>query len=83
MEVSQQSATPAAPTQERPLVTFALFAYNQERFIREAVEGALAKTYSHLQIISAYNTWPPRSRSRFGDCRVGSRSVATSVNAMD
>jgi len=37
--------------EERPLVTFALFAYNQERFIREAVEGALAQTYSPLQVI--------------------------------
>lgn len=36
---------------ERPLVTFALFAYNQEKFICEAVEGALAQTYSPLQII--------------------------------
>ena len=35
----------------RPLVTFALFAYSQERFIREAVRGALAQTYSPLQII--------------------------------
>lgn len=39
------------PVEERPLVTFALFAYNQERFIREAVEGALAQTYTPLQII--------------------------------
>lgn len=39
------------PPEERPLVTFALFAYNQERFIREAVEGALSQTYSPLQII--------------------------------
>lgn len=36
---------------ERPLVTFALFAYNQERFIREAAEAALAQTYSPLQVI--------------------------------
>jgi glycosyltransferase involved in cell wall biosynthesis len=36
---------------ENPLVTFALFAYNQENFIREAVEGALAQTYSPLEII--------------------------------
>ena len=36
---------------EKPLVTFALFAYNQEKYIREAVEGALAQTYSPLQII--------------------------------
>jgi len=34
-----------------PLVTFAVFAYRQERFIREAVEGALAQTYARLEII--------------------------------
>lgn len=33
------------------LVTFALFAYNQERFIAEAVRCALAQTYSPLEII--------------------------------
>ena len=33
------------------LVTFALFAYNQERYIAEAVRGALAQTYSPLEII--------------------------------
>lgn len=38
-------------TPERPLVTFALFAYNQESFIREAVEGAFAQTYEPLEII--------------------------------
>ncbi len=36
---------------ERPLITFALFAYNQEQFIREAIEGAFAQTYSPLEII--------------------------------
>lgn len=35
----------------RPLVTFALFAYNQEKYIREAVEGALSQTYEPLEII--------------------------------
>lgn len=39
------------PTPERPLVTFALFAYNQEQYIREAVEGAFAQTYEPLEII--------------------------------
>lgn len=39
------------PLEERPLVTFALFAYNQEKFIREAVEGALSQTYEPLEII--------------------------------
>jgi len=36
---------------DRPLVTFAVFAYNQERFIRQAVEGAFAQTYSPLEIV--------------------------------
>lgn len=35
----------------RPLISFCVFAYNQEEFIREAVEGALAQTYSPLEII--------------------------------
>jgi glycosyltransferase involved in cell wall biosynthesis len=35
----------------KPLVTFVLGSYNQERFIREAVRGALAQTYSPLEII--------------------------------
>lgn len=34
-----------------PLISFCLFAYNQEKFIREAVEGAFAQTYSPLEII--------------------------------
>jgi hypothetical protein len=36
---------------DQPLVIFAQFAYNQEQFIREAVEGACAKTYEPLEII--------------------------------
>ena len=36
---------------EYPLVTFALFAYNQEKYIREAVEGALEQNYPNLEII--------------------------------
>jgi glycosyltransferase involved in cell wall biosynthesis len=39
------------PTPDRPLVTFALFAYNQEKYIREAVEGAFSQTYEPLEII--------------------------------
>jgi len=33
------------------LVTFALFAYNQEHFIRDAIRGALSQTYEPLEII--------------------------------
>jgi glycosyltransferase involved in cell wall biosynthesis len=34
-----------------PLVSFVLFAYNTEKYIREAVSGALSQTYSPLEII--------------------------------
>jgi glycosyltransferase involved in cell wall biosynthesis len=43
--------SPVTQLEERPLVTFALFAYNQEKYIREAVEGAFAQTYEPLEII--------------------------------
>ena len=36
---------------QRPLLTFAVAAFNQERFIREAVEAAFSQTYSPLEII--------------------------------
>lgn len=36
---------------DRPLITFALFAFNQEKYIREAIEGALSQTYEPLEII--------------------------------
>ena len=52
-EAEGRSGNPAPPavTEDRPLVTFALFTYNQEKYIREAVEGALAQDYSPLEII--------------------------------
>ena len=36
---------------EYPLVTLALFAYNQEKYIREAVESALQQDYAPLELI--------------------------------
>ena len=36
---------------EKPLVTFALFAYNQEKFITAAVKAVFAQTYQPLEII--------------------------------
>ena len=36
---------------ERPLISFVVLAYNQESFIREAIEGALTQTYSPLEIV--------------------------------
>ncbi len=35
----------------KPLITFVLLSYNQEQFIRDAIEGALSQTYSPLEII--------------------------------
>jgi glycosyltransferase involved in cell wall biosynthesis len=37
--------------QNNPLATFALLAYNQEKYIREAVESAFSQTYTPLEII--------------------------------
>ena len=34
-----------------PLVTFALFAYNQGQFIREAVQGAFSQDYPFMEIV--------------------------------
>ena len=36
---------------ESPLVTFCLIAYNQEQFIKEAIEGAFSQTYTRLEIV--------------------------------
>ncbi len=41
----------AAGTPERPLVSLLLLAYNQENYIGAAIEGALAQTYSPLEIL--------------------------------
>src|ERR1017187_4006697 len=46
---------------ERPVVSFVLLAYKQEQFIREAVEGALAQTYSPLEIILSDDCSPDRT----------------------
>ncbi|MEI8341515.1 MAG: glycosyltransferase [Verrucomicrobiota bacterium] len=35
----------------RPVITFVLLCYNQENFIRGAVEGALSQTYSPMQLV--------------------------------
>jgi glycosyltransferase involved in cell wall biosynthesis len=48
---SESSPNGTARTDTRPLVTFALFAYNQERYIREAVKGAFSQTYEPLEIV--------------------------------
>lgn len=38
-------------SEQRCLMTLVLTAYNQERYVREAVEGALSQTYEPLEVI--------------------------------
>jgi glycosyltransferase involved in cell wall biosynthesis len=40
-----------AVSMEKPLITFILFAYNQKHYVRDAIEGILAQTYSPLEVI--------------------------------
>ena len=42
--------SPAA-TPERPLVSLFITSYNQEDFVRDAIEGAFAQTYSPLELV--------------------------------
>ena len=41
----------AAQADQRPLVTLAVLAYQQEELVRQAIEAAFAQTYSPLEII--------------------------------
>ena len=45
----------------RPLVSFVVIAYKQERYIREAVRSALAQTYEPLEIILSDDCSPDRT----------------------
>jgi len=47
--------------QTRPLLTLAIASYRHESFIRAAVEGALAQTYSPLEIILSDDCSPDHS----------------------
>jgi hypothetical protein len=65
---------------ERPLVTFAIFAYNQERYIAETIAGAFAQNYSPLEIIisddvSTDGTWAAIKRE--ASCYQGPHQVRT------
>jgi glycosyltransferase involved in cell wall biosynthesis len=46
---------------EKPLVTFFVIAYKQEQFVRQAIEGAFAQTYSPLEIILSDDCSPDRT----------------------
>ncbi len=46
---------------ERPLISFVLLAYSQERFVAEAVQAALSQTYSPLEVILSDDCSPDRT----------------------
>ena len=46
---------------EKPLITFILLSYNQEHYIRDAVEGLFSQTYSPLEIILSDDCSPDRT----------------------
>jgi glycosyltransferase involved in cell wall biosynthesis len=52
---------PGSGSKSKPLLTFALFAYKQERFIQKAIEGAFSQTYSPLEIILSDDCSPDRT----------------------
>jgi len=52
---------------ERPLLTFFVCAYKQERFIREAVQAALDQTYSPLEIVLSDDCSPDRTFAIMGE----------------
>jgi hypothetical protein len=62
-----------------PLATFALFAYNQEQFIREAVEAALAQDYSPLELILSDDHSSDRTFSIMAEIVAGYRGPHTIV----
>jgi len=47
----EQEGCPVDESAKRPLISFVLFAFNQEHYIREALDASLAQTYSPLEII--------------------------------
>ena len=51
MDQSKELESVTGGADETPTATFIVFAYNQEKFIREAVEGAFAQTYGPLEIV--------------------------------
>lgn len=46
---------------DKPWVSFCIITYNQERFVRDAVEGALQQTYQPLEIVISDDASPDRT----------------------
>jgi len=73
----------ATETAERPLISFVLLAYNQEKYIREAIEGAFSQSYSPLEIILSDDCSTDRTFeiiSEMADSYTGPHQLVTSRN---
>lgn len=60
-----------AGTENLPLITFAIFTFNQETFVREAVASALNQTYTPLEIIISDDCSSDRTFSIIEECIAG------------
>lgn len=56
---------------DKPLVTLDLLAYNQERFLKEGIEGVLSQTYSPLEIILSKDWSSDRTFATISELRNG------------
>ena len=56
---------------EAPLVTFALFAYNQEQYVREAIEGAFSQDYENLEIVLSDDCSEDNTFAIMEECAAG------------
>ncbi len=69
--------------QERPFITFALLAYNQESYIREAVGAALSQDYFPLEIILSDDCSTDATfeiMREMADCYTGPHSIILNRN---
>ena len=69
---------------DKPLLTLMVCGYNQEKFIREAVEAAFAQTYSPLQIILSDDSSTDRTfeiMRELADAYLGQHQVVLNRNA--
>lgn len=53
-----------APVAQRPLASICMFAYNHERFIVEALEGAVSQTYTPIEILLSDDASTDRTFAR-------------------
>ena len=71
------------PSDPSCMVTFMLIAYNQERFIREAIIGAFSQTYSPLEIVLSDDCSTDRTfdiMQEMAACYNGPHTVVTRQN---